>query len=98
MLFLEGQGTDQDLDAAASLFRAGAEMGNAKAQHRLAIMHSKGQGVKQDLVEAYVWLERAVKAGNAAALKTRTLAGKQLTPVQLSEAEKRAGDWVPKKS
>ena len=58
-------------------------------------MYIQGQAVKRDLVEAYTWLDLAVKQDSREALKTRGLITKQLTPDEIAEAEKRALDWKP---
>ncbi|OBX79779.1 tetratricopeptide repeat protein [Haemophilus aegyptius] len=42
-----------------------AEQGNALAQMMLGVMYAKGQGVKQDDVEAVKWYRKAAEQGNA---------------------------------
>ncbi|MEI6847050.1 MAG: tetratricopeptide repeat protein [Chlorobiaceae bacterium] len=42
-----------------------AKQGDAKAQYSLGIAYAKGQGVKQDYVEAAKWLKQAGLQGNA---------------------------------
>ncbi len=51
-----GLGVDADVTKAADLFAKAAEAGNSKAQLCLAVLYSKGQGVKQTDTEAYKWL------------------------------------------
>ena len=51
-----GLGVDEDVTKAADLFAKAAEAGNSKAQLCLAVLYSKGQGVKQTDTEAYKWL------------------------------------------
>ena len=41
-----------DYATALRIFRQLADQGNAKAQHNLGLMYSKGQGVTQDYAEA----------------------------------------------
>ena len=62
-------------------------------------MYDQGQGVPQDFVEAYKWVnlaasremgegERIVYAG------LRDEAAEQMTPTQVAEAQQRASEWV----
>lgn len=47
--------------------RLKAERGDSKAQSRLGLMYSNGQGVKKDPSEAIKWFRRAAEQGNAEA-------------------------------
>jgi hypothetical protein len=49
---------------AASLVRARAEQGDAKAQHDLAGMYYYGKGVPQNYAEAVTWYRKAAEQGN----------------------------------
>lgn len=49
-------GVGEDVTKAVDLFAKAAEAGNSKAQLCLAVLYSKGQGVKQSDTEAYKWL------------------------------------------
>lgn len=51
-----GVGVGEDVTKAADLFAKAAEAGNSKAQLCLAVLYSKGQGVKQSDTDAYKWL------------------------------------------
>lgn len=51
-----GIGVGEDTNKAAELFAKAADAGNSKAQLCLAVLYSKGQGVKQSDTEAYKWL------------------------------------------
>ncbi|HHV6627196.1 TPA: tetratricopeptide repeat protein, partial [Haemophilus influenzae] len=42
-----------------------AEQGDAKAQFNLGVRYAKGQGVKQDDVEAVKWYRKAAEQGDA---------------------------------
>ena len=88
-------GVEQDVGTAIYWFRKGAEQGYAGAQYYLALMYIQGQAVKRDLVEAYMWLDLAVKQDSREALQTRGLIGKQLTPAEINEAEERVANWKP---
>ena len=73
----------------------GAEQGFASAQYYLAFMYIQGQSMERDLVEAYMWLDLAVKQDSREALKTRGLITKQLSPAEINEAEERVASWKP---
>lgn len=45
-------------------YRPLAEQGNAEAEYYVAIMLSNGEGVKEDLTEANVWLNKAAEHGH----------------------------------
>ena len=75
--------------AAASWFRAGAEQGQADAQHNLALLHRQGLGVPQDFAEAYQWWSLAAGGGHAVARDQRELLVKQMTEAQLAEGQRR---------
>lgn len=42
-----------------------AEQGNAKAQLQLAFIYAKGQGIRQDHVQAVKWMQKAAQQGDA---------------------------------
>ncbi len=54
-----------------------------------------GQSVERDLVEAYMWLDLAVKQDHRDALKMRGDISKQLSPSEIDEADKRVENWKP---
>ena len=56
-----------DFTTAASLFKKSAEQGYSYAQHNLAVMYRKGEGVLQDYAEAVRWYKLAAKQGNKSA-------------------------------
>ena len=60
------------------------------------MMYIEAKAVERDLIEAYMWLDLAVKQDHRGALKTRGSISQQLSPSEINEAEKRAQDWRPK--
>ena len=54
-----------DYQTAFKLWLPLAEQGDAQAQFNLGLMYDKGQGVKQDDVEAVKWYRKAAEQGNA---------------------------------
>ena len=62
------------------------------------MLDAAGLPVERDLVEAYMWLDLAVKQDHRGALKTRGAIAKQLSPSEIDEAEKRVANWKPANS
>jgi hypothetical protein len=63
------------------LFQRAAEQGDANAQYNLGVMYAKGQGVPEDYVWAYAWINLAKAAGNELAItalpKIKTVMSKE---------------------
>jgi uncharacterized protein len=53
-------------------------------------MYVKGQGVPQDFVQAYIWLDLSALHGSQKALQLRDAIIGEMTPTQLVEARKLA--------
>ncbi len=97
----------QRADYATALreWRPLAEKGNAKVQFMIGLIYSyhyKGQGVPQDYVQAHMWFNLAASKfspGEArdSSANARDGVAKIMTPAQISEAQKLAGEWKPKK-
>ena len=76
-----------DYATALHIFHALAVRGNVKAQNDLGVMYVKGQGVKQDLIRAYMWVDFAAFAGDADAVENRDIIAVQMTPDQIEQAQ-----------
>lgn len=59
VLYLTGNGVDQNPATAAEWHRKAAEQGLAAAQHGLGVLYYKGLGVEQDYRNALSWFRRA---------------------------------------
>ena len=85
-----------------SWYRKAAEQGHVTAQNNLAYMYYKGRGVRQDYVQAHMWVSLAVSGYSAEkelrdrASKGRDLVAAKMTPAQIAEAQKLASEWKPK--
>ena len=91
-----------DYTTALSELRALAEQGYAKAQFRLGVVYRKGLGVPQDYAQAHMWFDLAASKFSPGedrdkAVNYRDRVAKIMTPAQISEAEKLARGWRPKK-
>jgi TPR repeat protein len=65
--------------------------------YKLGVLYAHGQGVVQDDIEAFKWLDLAADMGigedRDKALRARTLLAERLTPVEVSWAEGRVEHW-----
>jgi TPR repeat protein len=71
--------------------------GHADAQYSLGVAYEMGQGVPQDYVEAYKWFSLAAAGVEEAAIKSRDDVARQMTPAQITEAQRLAREWKPKR-
>lgn len=72
-----------------------AVAGGVEAQYELGLLYSTGgQGVPTDYVVAHMWLNIASAKGNAAARRLRTELAEDMSRDQISEAQRRAREWL----
>ncbi len=67
------------------------------AQFNLGVMHSKGRGVPLDYVQAHMWVNLAAAQGEESYRKSRDKLAEQMTPAQITEAQRLAREWKPKR-
>ena len=101
LMYDNGRGVPQDYAQAVKWYRLAADQGYAWAQNNLGNMYELGQGVPQDYVEAHKLFNLAaasVSSGDTRerAVKNRDRVAGMMTPAQIAEAQKRAGEWQPK--
>ncbi|MEH8158096.1 tetratricopeptide repeat protein [Aeromonas veronii] len=63
-----GQGSEQDIHQAISLYRQSALAGDPFGQYRLAELYLRGVGVKRDLRQAFHWMDQAARNGDVPAM------------------------------
>ena len=63
-------GPENDAAEAAKWYRMAAEQGNATAQARLGVMHTRGEGVPENDAEAVKWYRLAAEQGHAGVLSS----------------------------
>ena len=78
-------------------FTLSAEQGDAYAQYSLGYMYENGRGVIQDNVRALMWYNISASQGYKYATTNRELIAGEMTPVDISAAQKLAGECVRKK-
>ncbi len=101
-MYDDGKGVPQDHAAAVKWYRKAAEQGYTLAQTNLGFMYHLGRGVLQDYTQAHMWYNLAASRsapgeGYDRAVKNRDILAERMTPAQLSEAQKLAREWKPKK-
>jgi hypothetical protein len=91
-----GKGFERDMAQAAEWYRKAAEQGDAGAQGMMGTLYSMGQGVEQNFVEAYYWLDLAagVKGPKQAQYAAyRQMMGAHITADELAEVQEREAAW-----
>jgi hypothetical protein len=106
-IYWAGQGVPKDYPKALKWFRLSANQGGSVSQFRLGYMYYRGEGVPQDFVLAHMWFNLAAASypasdikGRDKAVNSRSLVAQQMTPDQISEAQRLAREWMaahPKK-
>ena len=89
-MYANGEGVPQDHAEAVRWYRMAAEQGNAGAQGNLCVMYYEGQGVPQDYVTAHMWFNLGAAKGAPGVDEARDALGKEMSPADLSEAQRRA--------
>ncbi len=102
LMYRNGQGVPRDYARAAKWYRKAAEQGFTIAQYSLGLMYYDGEGVPQDDAQAHMWYNLAASRFSPGenrdqAVKDRDIVAKRMTPAQISEAQKLAREWRPKK-
>jgi hypothetical protein len=92
-----GNGFHRDMAQAAEWYRKAAEQGDVTAQGILGVLYSFGQGVAQNYVEAYFWLDLAASVKGPEKEKyaaNRQLVGTHITTDEVEAAEERVAKWL----
>ena len=104
LMYYQGQGVPQNYAEAAKWYRRAAGQGMADSQVNLGIMYYHGQGVSRDYVLAHMWLNLAalqypasVRENLNDAVHYKDIVNSLMTPAQITEAERLAREWKPKK-
>ena len=73
--------------AAFAAWRPVAERGNAEAQLRVGLLYETGEGVGQDMIEAYRWLKLAANQGQPQAVEALRYVSAGMAPSERAIAE-----------
>ena len=96
-MYYAGAGVLKDDAKAMAWFRKAAEQGNAEAQINLGAIYLTSKSLPQDYVEAHKWFNLSAAQGGKNAEKYRDLLANIMTPDQITEAQRLAREWKPKK-
>lgn len=81
--------------AAFREWKAAAEQGDAKAQHRLGTLYREGLGVPQYFVAAHLYYNLAAAQGHAEARAARDALANEMSKEELAKARQLAVEWQP---
>ncbi len=93
IMYFAGLDVTQDFDAAVKWLNLAADQGNAPAQAALGIMYKNGDGLPRDDIQAYKWLQIAFYLGEDKAGLIRDFMAESMTPEDIAEAQRLAGEW-----
>lgn len=96
VMYMKGQGVEQDYEEASKWLREAAEKSVPQAQYKLANLYTEGQGVPQDYEYAYIWYSVGAAHKHQLSLNAVDAARDKLSPEELSEADKVISDYVEK--
>jgi uncharacterized protein len=90
VMYDEGQGVTKDYAEAVKWWRKASEQGLAEAQGNLGAFYALGRSVLQDNVTAHMWINISSANGKKDSAEVRDLLAKEMTPADISEAQRRA--------
>jgi TPR repeat protein len=70
-----------------------AHRGDGAAQYNIGRMYARGEGVRRDLTEAYMWFTVAGRSGRPESERARRVIAQSMTPTQVAEGLRRAEQW-----
>jgi uncharacterized protein len=97
LMYQHGNGVPLDGKQAVKWYSLAAEKGFGGAQYKLGWMYYRGNGVPLDYMKAYMWFSIAASLGYKYAIKGRETAVKEMTPTQITEAQRLARECTKKK-
>lgn len=89
-----GNGVPKNNTEALKWYKHSAELSHKDAQNNLGAMYSKGEGTEQDFVEALKWFIISAGNGSEGGQKNIRIVEKRMNYEQISQAQKRANDWM----
>ena len=89
-MYSVGRGMPQDKAEAARWYRLAANQGYGSAQTNLGVLYAMGEGVLQDNVQAHMHTNIGCALGSENGCKARETLSQNMTPADISEAQKRA--------
>jgi TPR repeat protein len=90
------KGFPRDIAQAAEWYRKAAEQGDVTAQGTMGVLYAFGQGVAQNYVEAYFWLDLAASVKEPEQehyAANRQMIGTHITADELEDVQDRVAKW-----
>jgi TPR repeat protein len=94
LIYKQGLGTPKDEVEAQKWLGRAAELGHPQAALELGEAYWRGEGVKTDLVTAYMWIWLALSAKLPGAQQDEQALQKEMSPKQVEQAKRKANEWV----
>ena len=88
MMYMKGQGVDQDYKKAGEWFRKASEKSIPQAQYKLGDLYFKGRGLPKDYEFAYVWFSIGATHNHKLSVNAIDKAKQKLSDEELKEADK----------
>ena len=95
-MYEKGEGVPQDYKMAFKWYTKSAEQGVASAQNNLGNIYKEGRVVPQDYVKAHMWYNIASQSNEFVKINKEHVE-KQMTPEQITKAQKLASQCYKKK-
>ena len=96
VMYMKGQGVEQNYEEAGEWFRKASEQGLTVAMYKLAGLYTKGQGVPKDLEFAYVWYIVAAVHKHQKSINMIEKAKSNLSSEELASANQLVAEYVEK--
>jgi len=96
MMYMKGQGVDQDYRNAGEWFRKASEKSIPQAQYKLGDLYFKGRGVPKDYEFAYIWYSVGASHEHKLSVKAIKKAKEKLSKEELGEADKLIVSYIKK--
>ena len=97
-LYLRGEGAPQSSQMALFWFSRAARQEDALAFAKLGLMYARGHGVLQDFIQAHMWYSLSAAYGELRSVEVRDALAKEMTPLQIAEAQRLAREWIAKQT
>jgi len=96
VMYLQGQGVEQNFEEAGKWLRKAAENRLPQAQYKLANLYTEGKGVPKDYEFAYVWYSVGSAHDHKLSKEAVGKAKEKLSESELTEAEKLIAEYIEK--
>jgi len=96
MMYLKGQGVDQNYKVASEWFRRASEKNIAQAQYKLGDLYFNGRGVPKDYENAYIWYSVGASHKHKLSVSSVKKAKEKLSADELKEADKVIATYIKK--